>query len=202
MLVLERQSDEIPQTIILAKSRTFSDLEYVLMITQKFSSKQFYAPTMGIIDELTECGLIKSVNSERVEFTILQKLHDAVESDFDMPESMQPSTGGNSTIGTIFHGNVSLHDSASLNSAAVGVGNVYQTTSQLAKKLEEILGEELLQAEPELKLAIAELSEADEPNRLKMMGRVMQRMAGALQNGAYVAEIALAIKMLSDVLAI
>lgn len=141
----------------------------------------FSPPALGVLHELAEYRLIRLApirtdRTERLEVTLLQELRNAVEHDFDVSDFFLTT----SAVGTIVYGNLEVREGAVFQSAAAGIGNVYQNIEQLADELSRILGDEVLQNEPNLKAAIVELRSADELTRLQKMGNVVQELGRGL----------------------
>ncbi|MBZ0280792.1 MAG: hypothetical protein K8L97_08615 [Anaerolineae bacterium] len=179
-LVAAWKSGNVDQTFYLIDV-TSGNAKRIEMRPGLGADDSFAPPALGVLHELAEYRLIRLApirtdRTERLEVTLLQELQNAVEHDFDVSDFFLTT----SAVGTIVYGNLEVREGAVFQSAAAGIGNVYQNIEQLADELSRILGDEVLQNEPALKAAIVELRSADELTRLQKMGNVVQELGRGL----------------------
>jgi len=117
--------------------------------------------------ELERCGLIEWQNGKRL--LLFQTLRDAVNTDFVKPDN---ATGFN------INGNVgSINSNSTIsNQQNVGVnyGVVNMTSHEIADKLIEILGQNLIDSDKDLRSS----NEDEKPSRLKRIATTLTNMIG------------------------
>jgi hypothetical protein len=157
-----------------------------------FWGNDFKVPDKAIIYELAAYKLIRlSSGRDNVEILLFQELRNAVENDFDVSDFFLTT----SAVGTVVYGNLEVREGAIFQSAATNQGDITQNANQLADKLLELLGMDLLQSEPDLEAAIVALKSMDELSRPQKCGKVIQELGGCLGHVANTATILTAISM-------
>jgi hypothetical protein len=117
---------------------------------------------------------------KKSEILLLQELRNAIMSDFEVSEYFLTLNA----VGTIVQGDLTIHPWASWHSAAVNIGNIEQNVEQLADELIQQLGQDILQANAELVLAIEELRNTKPSNRRENLGKVIQELGRSLGHTA------------------
>lgn len=134
----------------------------------------------------------------RWHFTLLHELQNAVENDFVVSDYFLTFNA----VGTIIHGDQTITDSGSFQSGASNFGDVSQemTYSEIADKISEILGNNLLQTNSDLSAAIDELRSSIENDRQSKVGKVISELGRGLQHGANTFVVMQAIGFLAQIL--
>ena len=142
------------------------------------SHPNFTCPPFGTLQELSQFDLVKITQKERSwAILLLQELRNAVESDFEIPDS----SGTTTAVGNLF---VNSTTTGPVQGVGINTGEVYQNIEQLANDLSAKLGEEFLQAETQLREAIDALRTSTEANRQPRFGRVVQELGDCLAHSA------------------
>lgn len=129
---------------------------------------------------------------------LMQELRKAVASEFEVSDFFLTTQA----VGTIIHAaEGSTVDIHALQSAASAFGDIEQTQintpTELAEKLLQVLGNDTLDANPELAQAIRELAYVPEQNRKFQFGKVIYQLGNGLQHVANTAVVIEALLILA-----
>jgi hypothetical protein len=132
--------------------------------------------TKPLLQELDRYDLV--IKDDNL-ITLLQVLRDAVDNDFEMPETAQTATN----IGTMFIGNPTIIDSI-IQGAANNTGPITQTSEQIADSLVDTLGKDFLQTQKDLHAAILELRQVGETDKQSRLEKVVSELGRCLDHSA------------------
>ncbi len=145
----------------------------------------FTPPPNGTLLELSEFKLLSIMilpgnSSFRYQITLMQELRNAVETDFEVSDFFLTTQA----IGTVVTGDATFN--GPFQSGASIYGNISQeiASSELAEKLTDLLGTQLIAANNDLDSAIQELANAPEDGRKLQVGKVISELGRCLQHGA------------------
>lgn len=193
-LVQDWKHKKIEQLLIFVEEIRHSTL-YPMFLDRASGLEHQSAPKQAILMELAEYKLISMKLREGTrswDVLLLQELCNAVENDLTVSDFFLTT----SAIGTVVYGNLEVREGGSFQSAATNIGDITQTSEALTKELKQVLGMELLQQAPELNHAIEGLKTADEPNRARKAGKVIEELGRCMAHMANAGNAITAIAMI------
>lgn len=176
------KTGKIPQHNVMKTDSEKGDVDLIQLSIQGILEKVGY-PKSGALLELAKFGLIDLIinrssdgKTKSIDVLLLQELHNAVESDFEVSEYFL-------TMNAV--GNIIINSTTGpVQGIGYNTGKITQNVQEIADNLVATLGPEFLGSQDAVRQAIEDLRESNEASRPSKLGNVLLELGRCIHLGA------------------